>query len=80
MTFKFLPSRFNAASNTTGGIKAPVVKVYKPKVVKEEPYEMCRVVPIQLVNHQENFDWLYKPRYLDDFDEMLRQAIEDLIL
>jgi hypothetical protein len=41
---------------------------------------MSRVIPFQLVSHQENFDWLYRPRYLDDFEEMLHQAIEDLIL
>ena len=41
---------------------------------------MSRVIPFQLVSHQENFDCLYRPRYLDDFEEMLHQAIEDLIL
>ena len=79
MTLNFLPSRFKASTNTKQKANI-VVNKPRPVLLDNTPYEMSRVIPFQLVSHQENFDWLYRPRYLDDFEEMLHQAIEDLIL
>lgn len=72
--------KFVASSNgtrRTNSYSAPPIKL--PKKVKVVPiveeFCLCRVIPIQFVHNQDNFDWLYVPRIND---HMLEDAIKDL--
>lgn len=59
------------------------VKFVKKKTIKDkekEEYNLCRVVPFQIVNNQDLFYHLEKPDNTNNFEQMLESILTEFLL